>query len=387
MILIFNKKFRKLMVVFVFFTITTAVGLYGQNVREILRIPDIPGYSILKCDFHMHTVFSDGDVWPTVRIQEAWQEGLDALSITDHLEYTPREKDVPPNHNRPFELAKPGADAVGLILIKGTEITRDEPEAHHNALFITDANLIFVEDFMSSMKAAADQKAFIFWNHPGWKQPGSKSVWYDVQNELYEKGWLHGIEVVNGSVYYPNAHKWCLEKKMTMLGTSDVHGPIGMSYRFDRGEHRPLTLVFVKEKTEEGIRDALFDRRTAIYWKEIVIGEEQYLRPLFNECVEVLTPKITMRGSRSAYLQITNRSDLPIKLISSYKGDKLRIPEHITLFPDKTVSFSIRATSRGFSGSERVRLPFIVDNFYVAPEKGMPVEMTIDVTFIPASRR
>jgi hypothetical protein len=358
--------------------------LYGQNARENIRIPEIPGYTILKCDFHMHTVFSDGSVWPTVRVQEAWLEGLDSISITDHLEYSPKKKDIPPNHNRPFEIAKPAADAVGMILIPGTEITRDEPEAHHNALFITDANLIHVEDFMSSMKAAVDQKAFIFWNHPGWKQPGNKSVWYDIQNELYEKGWLHGLEVVNGSVYYPNAHKWCLEKKMTMIGVSDIHGPIGMSYQLDR-EHRPYTLVFVKEKSEEGIRDALFARRTAIYWRDIVIGEEQFLRPIFDRSMEILTPKITLHGTSSAVMQISNASDLPLKLVSAYRGGKLRIPQSITLYPDKTISFSIRATSQSFSGSEKVQLPFIVENFYIAPEEGMPVQLTIELTFLPAS--
>ena len=28
----------------------------------------------------MHTVFSDGTVWPTVRVTEAWEEGLDAMA-------------------------------------------------------------------------------------------------------------------------------------------------------------------------------------------------------------------------------------------------------------------------------------------------------------------
>ena len=55
--------------------------------RRIPNIPDIPGYQTLICDFHMHTVFSDGRVWPTVRVDEAWREGLDAIAITDHLEY------------------------------------------------------------------------------------------------------------------------------------------------------------------------------------------------------------------------------------------------------------------------------------------------------------
>ena len=50
------------------------------------EIPDIPGYYTMKCDFHMHTVFSDGKVWPDVRVKEAIAEGLDAISITDHVE-------------------------------------------------------------------------------------------------------------------------------------------------------------------------------------------------------------------------------------------------------------------------------------------------------------
>lgn len=36
--------------------------------RKEILIPDIAGYLTLKCDFHMHTVFSDGNVWPTVRV-------------------------------------------------------------------------------------------------------------------------------------------------------------------------------------------------------------------------------------------------------------------------------------------------------------------------------
>ena len=28
--------------------------------RTPVRLPDLPGYRTLKCDFHIHTVFSDG---------------------------------------------------------------------------------------------------------------------------------------------------------------------------------------------------------------------------------------------------------------------------------------------------------------------------------------
>ena len=49
-------------------------------------IPDIEGYKTLKGDFHIHTVFSDGDVWPSTRVKEAVWEGLDVIAITEHLD-------------------------------------------------------------------------------------------------------------------------------------------------------------------------------------------------------------------------------------------------------------------------------------------------------------
>ena len=39
-----------------------------SNVRTEISIPGFDGYETLKCDFHIHTVFSDGSVWPTVRV-------------------------------------------------------------------------------------------------------------------------------------------------------------------------------------------------------------------------------------------------------------------------------------------------------------------------------
>ena len=54
---------------------------FGQAVDKSVDIPDLDNYQTLKCDFHMHTVFSDGLVWPTVRVDEAYAEGLDAIAI------------------------------------------------------------------------------------------------------------------------------------------------------------------------------------------------------------------------------------------------------------------------------------------------------------------
>ena len=91
--------------------------------RKVLHIPDLPGFLTLKGDFHMHTMFSDGSVWPETRVDEAWKEGVDVIAITDHLEYLPHKKDITADHNRSWKIAQQHAKGKDVIVIAGTEIT------------------------------------------------------------------------------------------------------------------------------------------------------------------------------------------------------------------------------------------------------------------------
>ena len=180
-------------------------GVLTGQVRQEIRIPDIMGYKTLKCDLHTHTVFSDGYVWPTVRVDEAWRERLDAIAITDHVEYQPHKKDVSTNQNRPYEIALPRAKERGILLIRGAEITKETPPGHFNAVFLDDVTPLDTNDLLDVMAAAGKQGAFIWWNHPNWKP--EHSGWFDVHTTLYEKKCLHGIEVVNGEDYDPQVHE------------------------------------------------------------------------------------------------------------------------------------------------------------------------------------
>ena len=90
-------------------------GLSAVNrVRHEVAFSDLPRYTTLRCDFHMHTVFSDGLVWPTLRVEEAWRDGLDVIAITDHSEYQRFKDDVPPKIGRSYELALQAARGLGL---------------------------------------------------------------------------------------------------------------------------------------------------------------------------------------------------------------------------------------------------------------------------------
>jgi hypothetical protein len=382
-----HKGFRLGRLVFLAFVLVFSATGQGAVRREI-KIPNIPGYVVVKCDFHNHTVFSDGEVWPTVRAEEAWREGLDAFAITDHLEYSPHEQDIRINPNRPYEIAKPKADALGLTIIRGAEITRDMPPGHFNAIFLKDANALAVNDWKDAIKAAVDQDAFVFWNHPGWvgQQPDGKSIWYEEHTQLYEKGWIKGIEIVNERDYYPAVHKWCLEKKLTMLGNSDVHGPTGLDYDLCGGEHRAMTFVLAKDKSQDAIKEALLARRTVVYWKNNLIGQEEYLRPIFDASVEIINSDVTIKGKERTLVQIRNKAGIDFELVADGGVDEIRAPAEITLYGDRTVLFGISAKSKELSGIKKISIPYTVKNLWTAPEQSLSVHLAVSANFVPSAK-
>ena len=362
-----------------FLAVTMALPLFSQG-RE-MDIPNLKGFVTLKCDFHIHTIFSDGTVWPTVRIDEAVREGLDAISITEHLEGRRYLQEIERlsnlsfkdlSHHISFDIAQPYAKERNLILIRGSEITRAMSPGHHNAIFLSNSNDLNTPEWIDAFSAAKAQNAFIFWNHPGWvaQQPDT-TRWWPEHSQMLERGFMHGIEVANGTDYYTEAHRWCLENKLTMIGNSDVHAPM---QAFAPGQHRTITLVFARERTEAAIREALNERRTAVYWKEFVIGEEKYLKELFENAVEI---SVTQTGN-TVNITLKNTSGLTFRLKKASHDPRLTYfrnttIEPVTVAPQSIYTFTVRLND-GVTGGD---VNFIVENFIVQPNDGMKYTIKI----------
>jgi 3',5'-nucleoside bisphosphate phosphatase len=337
----------------------------AAEVRHEIDFPDLEGYQTIACDLHMHTVFSDGLVWPTLRVAEAWRQGLDAISITDHIEYQPHQEDVPTSHNRPYDLALEAAETTGLLLVKGAEITRDTPPGHFNAIFLDDIKPLETEQLLDAIQRANKQGAFLFWNHHAWQGP-EKGRWLDLQTTIYNNKWLHGLEVCNGQSYYGDAHKWCLEKNLTMIGSSDIHES-DLRLRNTAADHRSMTLVFVEERTRAGLRTALKAGRTVVWYKDQLIGRKEWLAPLFNGSIQVVQP-IERRG-QNLWVQIRNTSAADIQLERIGKTG----PEHLTL-PAKAITL---VKLRAPEPEGPVELQYQATNFLIAPATGLPVVIKI----------
>lgn len=269
--------------------------------RNEIAIPPVDGYQVLKCDFHMHSVFSDGYVWPSYRVGEAWLDGLDVIAMTDHIEYLPFRDYFKADLNTSYKIAAQAAEQVGLMVIHGTEITRKQGEiGHFNALFIQDANLVPDPDPEIAIQNALKQDAFILFNHPGWLM--DTIVWTPFQRKLADKGMIHGIEVFNSREYYPRVLSWCMDGGYTVFSNSDVHGVISEIYT----TLRPMTLVFVKEKTQEAVKEALFHGLTLGFFDNKFVGKEELLSALFNACVHFTLH--SKNGEKEVYTANNNSS-------------------------------------------------------------------------------
>jgi len=341
--------------------------------RPIIRIPGFDGYQTLKCDFHLHTIFSDGQVWPTIRVQEAWQEGMDVIAITDHIEYTPHAKDVMVDHNRAYEIAEGMAAENNIILIKGNEITRSTPPGHFNAIFIGDSKDYMADSDKSKDKQAvmkaADQHAFIFWNHPGWKVNSIEGSyeWIDLVDELSKEKVLGGIEVFNGFGFHKKALDWCIDNKLTVMGSTDMHNIVGYSYNFGEGVHRTMTLVFAKERTAASVREALEEGRTVAWSTKYIAGKEELVSKLFYSSVEVHPSFYEKKGKEKStyFYELKNNSDLYFEMeLKSGKGT-----QNITLYPQSSQIISAPAGEK--------KLTYEVVTAFVRSDKNLLVDIQL----------
>ena len=363
-----------------------------QNVKKKVTLPGIPGYYTLKCDFHMHTVFSDGHVWPSFRVNEALRDGLDAISITEHIDYEGFPDEIKKDYNKTYELATAAAKNKNLIVIPGIEISPRVPPYHHNALFVKDANK-YPSDYMKNGKKqfvmkpdltkaqlmapfleAKKQQAFVFYNHPSfsWWDKKDTTVFTAFHHELLKQGIMAGVEVVNSGVYNILAHRMAMKYNLTFLGNSDEHYDLYPRYA---DTHRPMTLVFAKEKTAESIKEALMARRTAIYIDDFIIARQQEAESFFKSAVQLSSKRINRKGEPILEIKLANNSDIPFKVKASAQYDIEQYPGgQLTLFPHQTSTLILKAI---WKYPAEVPLKLEVHNILVSADESLKTTFSI----------
>lgn len=334
---------------------------------------------MLKCDFHLHTVYSDGSVWPTTRVSEAFEEGLDAIAITEHFEFHHLNKDdvnAMENYNREYEIARERADRLGIMVVPGIEVTREVPAGHFNVLFIEDVNPLTPKinhenprdtttlvDMFSTVKRMG---GFTFWNHPSYQNP-SGAEWAPIHQKLYESGLIQGVEIINSGPYIPLVHSWADEKRLTKMANSDAHGDFALR----DGVYRPMTLVFARDRSVEGIREALFAGRTVGYAHNYLYGKEPLVRPIFENSLKT---RVVHNTDSAISIEIRNLSGLPFE-IEVPETDNIKPAgnsRRFTLYGNETCVMSLTKKIKGTNISQ---VDVSVNNIHVAADTPLNAEV------------
>ena len=360
----------------ILFLLLNICTIQAQDTDRKIQFPDIEGYKSLKCDLHIHTIFSDGYVWPNIRIDEAMKDGLDAISLTEHIEYQPWKEDIPHlDRNRSYALAKEYSKAHDLIIIHGAEITRALPVGHANALFISDANKLVIEDAAEAYAEARNQGAFVFWNHPNWVSQEHDGIpqLSDFHKEMIATNRLHGIEAVNDITYSEEALQIAIDNNLTVIGTSDIHGLIDWQFELAEGGHRPINLVFAVDKSEAAIREALFAGRTLSWYQNILIGKEQWMNALLDSSI-IFERKGMIGPSSILEISLTNNSDARFILKNTSVFDFYKNADLIELEPHSTITINV-LTDR--AKGELPPLSFEVLNAVVGFKKNAHIEFSL----------
>lgn len=339
----------------------TAMAQITERTNRVISLPDIPGFKTLKCDFHMHTVFSDGHVWPSFRVNEAIRDGLDVISLTEHMDYEGFPEVIARNYNQSYDIAVEAAKNKNMMIIKGLEISPRVPPYHNNALFIKDANILpseymknwkkkFImkdtithEQLLAPFLEAKKQDAFVFYNHPGYKWWDKKdtAIFTSFHKELLERKILKGVEVVNSGVYNILAHRLAMKYNLTMVCNTDEH--YDNSPRYSK-THRPMTLVFAKEKTAESLKEAMLAGRTALYFDDFLIARQHEADAFFKAAIQVSTERELRNGEPILNIKLFNNSDIPFNIQASADFDIERYPfGQVTLAAHDTTTITLKA--------------------------------------------
>jgi hypothetical protein len=213
------------------------------------------------------------------------------------------------------------------------------------------------------------QGAFVSYNHPNysWWDKKDTSLFTPFHKELLDKGILQGVEVVNSNRYNIIAHRMAMQYNLTMLCNTDEHYD---NYARYYKTHRPMTLVFAKSRTAEGIREALLARRTALYFDDYIVARKPEAEAFLKSSLLITTEKKMVRkGEPVLLVNFNNTSDIPYKVrfTAPYMIEDYPLGQ-TTLAPHTTTTLMLKAL---WTYPQQVPVEMEVYNILVSPEEAL----------------
>lgn len=249
----------------------------GVTLSVYSLYPDLYERNVKKCDFHIHTNFSDGTESPERTAANYRKKGFDIISITDHNIY-----------NASAEVAKKLDFMHNFRLIPGEEVHNGYARQLHivnvgskysvNDIFLDEPERVKAE--VEALKGAVevpegvDEREYLYrvWTyreikksggyaiypHPFWTWKEHYHVETDMSEAVMKNGLCDAFELLGGCSVKENnlqiALYYSLQKdglKMPIVGSSDSHTTMPGAQWFDEDS----TVLFEKDGDTIGAID------------------------------------------------------------------------------------------------------------------------------------
>jgi hypothetical protein len=137
-----------------------------------------------------------------------------------------------------------------------------------------------------------------------------------------------------------------------------------------------VTLVFARERSLEGIREALVGRRTAAWMNGQVWGNGEHLAGLWRGAVVAERAEMSARPGMRAGFWLRNTSALPFMCVAR------NLPAWLTardtgIKAESTSGVVLTLDRKAPVGEHRLELEFEVTNFHTGPGSNLVVKVPV----------
>jgi hypothetical protein len=216
--------------------------------------PEMANLRPLRCDFHVHTSYSDGTRLPAEMVVRGRELGLDALAITDHNFYQASLESI--------EFVR--KTGLGITCFPGEEVT--SPTWHMLSIG-ANAPVGYTDDqagytgMQNTLVMIHQRGGKAFLAHPYWISGRRTNQPMEEYERLLNEGGIDGIELLGDVPWEENLRSLVRyseldsRTKLAILSNSDTHSP---EHTF--GSY--WTLVFARSNSQEDIMAAILDHRS-----------------------------------------------------------------------------------------------------------------------------
>ena len=137
-----------------------------------------------------------------------------------------------------------------------------------------------------------------------------------------------------------------------------------------------MTLIFAKEASVNGVREALEARRTAVFADGCVYGDEKLLTDLLDACLKVET---VIQQGKNTMVTLKSLSSIPLRLSRNDSNPDAAYSRFKVVYPFETQVYGCRGlVYKTPIVKDEFIMSFDVENFYTAPGKNLNYKIKIN---------